>query len=405
MACEAATFGSPVILGGVVQSVEANLVTGYNNSVYVFRWSQPNVEVVNASFCNVTVQYTHPGENDRIFVEAWLPLPDKWNGMLQALGGGGWTAGRFYLTYQGMAGAMYDGYATVTTDAGVPSGNPLDWGLVSDGNTNVYALQTFGSMALGEEAAISKQLIASYYGHGPTYSYWNGCSQGGRQGLMIAQRFPDAYDGIIAAAPAIYFDRLVQSSGWPAFYMQQTKQYPYPCELNELTALAVTKCDALDGVEDGVIADTAACRAVFDPFAYVGSPVNCSDNESITSISYAAAAVANATWSGPWTSRGEFIYAGLSIGHPLGTSSQITCANGTCTYPTEGASQLGATQLVDLLFVSRNESAVKADYSWQEYDAVWRSFGQQYASLIRTDDADLRPFRDVGGKLMTFHGL
>ncbi|KAI8803689.1 Tannase/feruloyl esterase [Cladochytrium replicatum] len=393
--CLPGSFSMPTVLGCQFISLQASLVTEYTN--------YPDVYVFNATFCNVTVSYTHPGQDDRITIEAWLPELDKWNGRFQAQGGSGWSAGRTYLSYQGMAGAMGDGYATATTDAGVPSpdiaGNPGQWGLISNGNTNLFALQNFGSIAYGEEALIAKQLMKSYYGSGPIYSYWNGCSQGGRQGLMIAQRYPDAYDGIIAAAPAVYFDLQNQVTSWPGFYMQQTGQFPFPCELRELTNLAVKACDKLDGIEDGLIGDTVACAAVFNPFKKIGTSFNCTDTNTLKRISYAAAAVANASWSGPRSAEGQFSWFGPDIGHDLAAYTGVTCSNGTCAGP-----GYSVTTLVDYLTVSKDATNPKLSYTWKEYDHVWRSFSQQYASLIRSADADLRPFRDSGGKIITFHG-
>lgn len=105
--------------------------------------------MTNASFCNITVTYTHPGQNDHINVETWLPL-NNWNDRLQATGGGGWQAGRFALSPFFMAGAIGEGYAATTTDAGL-AGSPTTWALKSGGNVDLYALQNLGSRALYDQ--------------------------------------------------------------------------------------------------------------------------------------------------------------------------------------------------------------------------------------------------------------
>jgi pimeloyl-ACP methyl ester carboxylesterase len=121
-----------------------------------------------------------------------------------------------------MVGAVADGYATITTDAGLgTSDDPRDWALLSPGNVNPFNLQNLGSRSLGDEAVLGKAIIKSFYGKGPNYSYWNGCSQGGRQGLMLAQRYPDAYDGIAVGAPALYWTKLFATIQWPQQYMNQ----------------------------------------------------------------------------------------------------------------------------------------------------------------------------------------
>ncbi|KAJ2982192.1 hypothetical protein NUW58_g6495 [Xylaria curta] len=205
--CISNTFSGFSVFGAEVLSVDTNLVTNFSYPVLDgWRYSQPVVAVEDAAFCNITVTYTHPGQNDTINAEVWLPLEDSWNGRLQAIGGGGWVAGRFILTYAGMAGAIIDGYATASTDAGLGSdSSPANWGLTSPGNLNLVHLDNFGQRSLGDLAVIAKKVIQSYYGRSADYSYWNGCSNGGRQASILAQQYPDAYDGIIAAAPALYW--------------------------------------------------------------------------------------------------------------------------------------------------------------------------------------------------------
>jgi hypothetical protein len=113
--------------------------------------------------------------------------------------------------------------------------------------------------------------------------------------MMLAQRYPEAYDGIAASAPAFNFARLMPSIAWPQVMMNLIGQFPSVCEFNALTAGAIAACDSLDGVTDGLISDPAACS--FDPFTMVGKTVSC-DNKT-TIISNGAATIANLTWDGP----------------------------------------------------------------------------------------------------------
>jgi hypothetical protein len=151
--CSRGTFANMTLFGAEILSTSADLVAGYSYPILDgWRYSQPSVTVDNATFCNVTVTYTHPNQNDTINAEVWLPLEDTWNGRLQAIGGGGWVAGRFVLSYAGMAGAIVDGYATASTDASLPGdpSSPADWGLVSPGDLNLVDLDNFGQRSLGD---------------------------------------------------------------------------------------------------------------------------------------------------------------------------------------------------------------------------------------------------------------
>jgi hypothetical protein len=122
------------------------------------------VNFTSISFCNFSLSYTHPGENDTINVQAWLPT-DTWNGRMQNVGGGGWYAGMSGYAFLCMTGAIGDGYMTLTTDGGHSNGDPRDWALVSPGNINLYVLQDFASISLNDLAFIGKSLALSFYGN------------------------------------------------------------------------------------------------------------------------------------------------------------------------------------------------------------------------------------------------
>jgi len=161
MSCVPSTFGNIALFGGEIQAVGAAIVANHSVSVpSTLRFTQPSVEVRNASFCNITVTYTHPGQGDSIVVEAWLPPKDVWNGRLQAVGGGGFIAGRYSDFYKAMSGAIGDGYATMTTDAGLGGSlDPTSWALLSPGNVNLYYLQNLASVSLDD--AVSAITLSS----------------------------------------------------------------------------------------------------------------------------------------------------------------------------------------------------------------------------------------------------
>lgn len=400
--CVPSTF-SPSLFGGSILSLSASPIV--NASAYVpgeYRFTQPTVNLTDATYCNVTVTYTHPGQNDSIIVEAWLPIESpSWNGRLQAVGGAGWQAGRISIGYIAMQGAIADGYATITTDAGLGSAAVASlWALLSPGNVNLYALQNLASVSLNDEAIIGKSLIESFYGRKPAYSYWNGCSQGGRQGIMLAQRYPDAFDGIAVGAPGIYWSKLIPSIQWPQQVMNMLGNYPYPCELDAISAAATMVCDGLDGLVDGIVSDTETCLARFDPFALVGQPgLNCSDPG--TRISQTAAIIANATWHGMETAEGKPVWHGVSPSADVAGSVAVTnCSSGAC---------VGEPSIIGIewlrLFVAMDPDFDVGNLTHQEFDRLVHLGTQIYESIIDTDDPDLSAFRDAGGKMVSYHGL
>ncbi|KAF1811428.1 putative feruloyl esterase [Eremomyces bilateralis CBS 781.70] len=266
-ACSASLIPYPTLFGAEFLSLDANFVSNYTNNVHIGLYANHGgVNVENVDFCNVTASYTHPGVNDTIYIQVWMPS-DTWNGRPQAIGG---------------AVAVGEGYATVGTDAGLGSDvDPTNWGLLCEGNPNLHLLQNLASVSLNDVSVVAKSTVKSFYGQLPAYSYFSGCSQGGRQGLMLAQRYPDAYDGIAASAPAINWAEFFVSFLWPAFLMDLHGQYPPSCEIEALTGAAIASCDGEDGVIDGVITNPETCT--FDPTSLVGKWTGAKrvDNSSI----------------------------------------------------------------------------------------------------------------------------
>lgn len=229
---------------------------------------------------------------------------------------------------------------------------------------------------------------------------------------MLAQRYPDAYDGIAAAAPAFNWGQFIPGASWAQVMMEITGHFPPKCEINALTEAVIAACDPLDGVTDGLISDPAACS--FDPFSMVGKAVTCASTGEETTISHASAEIANLTWTGPRKPNGEFLWYGpdyqarLSASDsPTGTTSDLgyastTCSsNGTCVGAPTG---LGEAWLK--FFVQKDpEWNYTLIDSVDEYARLFHASVQQFDSIIGTSDADLSSYRDAGGKLITYHGL
>ena len=142
-----------------------------------------------------------------------LPMDGKWNGKLQSIGGGGYAG-----TVGPPAAAVQSGYVGITTDTG-HTGSDGTFGMKSPGVANKDLWVDFAYRSEHLMSVVGKQVAQAFYGKAPDLSYWNGCSTGGRQGLMMAQRFPEDYNGILAGAPAIHWDRFQAAQIWPQVAM------------------------------------------------------------------------------------------------------------------------------------------------------------------------------------------
>src|SRR5262249_31633632 len=154
-----------------------------------------------------------------------------WNGRLQSQGGGGYAGSVAAAT-----NAVLAGYVGITTDTG-HVGSDGSFGMLEAGRPNTALQIDFAYRSEHLMAVIGKQLTRAFYGRAPEFSYWNGCSTGGRQGLMMAQRYPDDYNGIVAGAPAIHWDRFQAAQIWPQVVMRLETGGPIPtAKLNLATA-------------------------------------------------------------------------------------------------------------------------------------------------------------------------
>lgn len=349
---------------------------------------------VTLNFCNVTINYGHEGWKDNVQVTVWLPL-EGWNGRLSGIGGSGLSS---LWTYNRFAPAVARGYAAVGTDAGHVR-NPLDatsWALDTAGNVNFFLLQNFFALSQSEAAVIAKNVITDLYGQGPRYSYWDGCSTGGRQGLMLAQRYPTAYDGILAGAPAINWATFVPAMYYPKFVMDQMSHPLSQCAFDAIRNATVEACDNLDGVLDGIISAPDKCD--FDPYSLVGKSFECSEKE--ITISTNDAAVVQKLWDGPRQTDGSFIWYGMSKGTQLRGLGNSPCTIGECaSVPFQIASDWIK------LFVLQDPKFDLSTLTPEGFDAVMNLSISAYRAIASTDNPDLHEFHQAGGKLLHWHGM
>ncbi|WP_353940352.1 tannase/feruloyl esterase family alpha/beta hydrolase [Streptomyces sp. HUAS MG91] len=338
--------------------------------------------------CQVTITLGHVGAEDHAKVQVWLP-EHGWNGRFQGLGGSAYAAGDYG---SGLAAAVKSGYATATTDAGVGSYLDVSWALDGRGEVDRTLLKNFASRSVHEAAVVAKQVIGDVYGRSASYSYFNGCSTGGRQGYAEAQSHPGDYDGILADAPGINWDEFEVATAWPQVVMNEEHSYPSACELTLATQSAVKACDTLDGAADGIIGDPAACH--YDPRRLIGTTLEC-DGKKVT-FSAADAAVVRKIWEGPRSTSGQKLWYGPSIGSDLTVlaASDGVSVGSPFPVPSEWIST----------FVKKQSDYNVATASYSEFQKLFRQSQAEYDKVIGTDDPDLSGFRKSGGKLLTWQG-
>ncbi|KAM0132016.1 hypothetical protein ACHAO1_006985 [Botrytis cinerea] len=400
--CNISTIPYPDLPGASFLSGTAIPVLNYTATVAPLNQAS-TVNITSLDFCNVTLTYTHPGQNDTINVKIYLPSSSSsWNGRFMGTGGSGFDTGGLD-SY--MMTPVSEGYVAAGTDGGHYVDNnqsafyATNWAQVSPGNVNLYLLQDFASVSLNEMTMIGKSVVASYYGRNADYSYWNGCSTGGRQGYMMAQRYPEGYDGILAGAPGINWANFLPSLYWPQFIMNQLGVYPSSCEIDAITAAGTEACDGLDGVTDGIVSAPELCT--FQANSTVGRNVSCSDGSNLI-ISSAAAQVAQAAWDGPTTEDGQSLWYGFNPSTPLTLGNAITF----CTDGNKNCIPFPVPFTVDWinLFVVKNASFPLSNITQKDFARITHSSIQQYASIIGTADPDLSAFKEAGGKLLSWHG-
>lgn len=265
-------------------------------------FSSRGYTVDDVSFCRVAGT-SRPEAGSEIRFEVWLPAADAWNGRFQGIGSGG-SAGA--IRYPQLAAAVRNGYAAVATDNGHTSDSGFDgsWSL-----GHPVRLVDFGYRAQHEATVAGKAVTGAYYGREADYAYFVGCSQGGHHALMEAQRYPDDYDGIVAGAPANYWIGLMTGELWAGLATTKDPAQDLPREKLPLLGAAVLEaCDAIDGLEDGLIGDPRACD--FDP-----GVLECAGADGADCLTAGQVAAARAIYGGPVRpSTGEQLFPGYPLG-------------------------------------------------------------------------------------------
>lgn len=325
------------------------------------------------AFCRVEALLT-PSSDSHIRIEVWLPAAG-WNGKFQAVGNGAFNGA---IAYPAMRDALARGYATASTDTGHEGGS------ASFALGHPEKVRDFGWRAVHEMTVAAKQFVEAHYRTAPRFSYWNGCSAGGRQALKEAQRFPTDYDGIIAGAPGLDWTGRASLAAHVAQLLERDEAARLPRAKAELLHSAVmAACDARDGVTDGVLEDPKACT--FDPGTLV-----CKGTDDATCLTPAQVSTARLMYASQRNTRTQREVTGLERGSELGWTD------------------LGWTASARQTALDQFRFIVFQDPSW-----TLARFSLA-TDLARAEDADddtlnaldpnIGPFLNRGGKLLQYHG-
>jgi feruloyl esterase len=332
------------------------------------------------AFCRV-VAVTKPA----VRFEVWLPR-DGWTGRFQGVGNGA-NAGS--ISYGALAAALKRGYAAASTDTGHATSNARDgsWAL---GHPELVA--DFGHRALHVTTENAKHLTAAFYGRAAERSYYVGCSTGGRQGLMEAQRYPDDYDGIVAGAPAANWTRF-QAGGhlWVVLALNKDPESYVPASKLPLINDAVNAaCDARDGVADGVLDDPRTCR--FDPGTLTcrqgQDPVSCLTDKQVKAV--------RDVWSGPHNKAGLVYPPYMRGAEAEGGWASYTTGKGPLT-----GNHWEQAENVFKYMIFENPAW---DFRTFDYDRDVAFVDAKLASTMNAFDPDLAGLQRRGAKMILYHG-
>jgi feruloyl esterase len=311
-----------------------------------------------------------------IKIELWLPQ-SGWNRKFQAVGNGGWAG---TIPYAAIAAAMASGYAAAGTDTG-HTGNNADFALGHPEKVIDLAYRSIHEMAVQ-----SKVLVAEHYGNSAQYSYYNGCSQGGRQGLAAAQRYPEDFNGIIAGASAIDQMRMHGARVALSLLVNKDPEGVIPRSKYSMINTAVLKaCDALDGVKDDVLEDPMKCK--FD-YAKLLCRAGYDSPDCLTKGQVESAKQMTSPVKDPKT--GKTLFKGFLVpGSELG-------------WATLGGPQplgLSLSGMQNIVFGNKSW-----DYHTMELAADIDRAAKSDNGATATNNANLKPFFNRGGKLLMYHG-
>ncbi len=335
------------------------------------------------AFCRVVAEAKPTADSD-IKLEVWLPA-SGWNRKLQGIGNGGFAG---LIDSMQLGVAVKHGYAATATDTG-HAGSPIDaaWAL-----GHPEKVIDFGHRGIHEMTRVAKAVVQAYYSKAPQRSYFAGCSDGGREALMEAQRYPDDYDGILAGAPANNWTPLLTTAAYDTQALtSDPANFIPPAKIPTIAAAVNAACDQLDGVRDGILNDPRQCH--FDP-----ATIQCKAEESDKCLTAAQVVTLKKLYTGTPDSSGQIVFPGYLPGAEEGGGGWGLWITGPAPAKSLMAA-FGSGFFSDFVYE-------KPDWDFKTFnvDAGLKAATGKTAEGLNATNADLKAFKARGGKLIIYHG-
>jgi feruloyl esterase len=310
-------------------------------------------------------------------------LPAQWNGKVLGIGGGGWAGN---VTLQAASDGLSKGYATMQTDGGNAGTDVWNNGWVAERPESAI---DFSHRAIHTMTEAGKAVAASFYGQPHSRAYYNGCSTGGRMGLMEAQRYPNDYDAIIAGAPvytlqtqtsAVFRNQAFAANGAAGAFTAE--------DLTLVQTSVLAQCDARDGLADGIVNDPASCN-------WQPSSLQCTGAKNASCLSAGQVTALQSVYDGRRAADGSYAMLPLRRGGEASWSFFVG-TNGSGADPSRGGGLGGLYPIANPGVAWDMLGMTEADYL--------RVRSSPFAALYEAKNPDLSAFFARGGKLMLWHG-
>jgi feruloyl esterase len=342
----------------------------------------PAAGAIPAAYCRIEAT-SRPSRDSDIHFEVWIPAGDAWNGKFEQVGNGGFAGA---IPAASMAAAVARGYAVAGTDDGHRSADMTDaaWALGHDEKVRDY-----GWRAIRETTLAAKQLLRQFKGRTQTKSYFVGCSDGGREALMMAQRFPTSFDGIVAGAPAWTMTRLLTGGAVRGARINASEGHLPPEALALLQGFVLRSCAG----GAGYLEDPRNCKPDLDA-------LKCGARDSNDCLTDPQLAAARAIYQDQIDPAGGGLLYGVLPGAEAAKGSWDAWLTGTRVGEPSIGLRFTGNYLANMVMQDPHVDAASATASVADLARGERHF----APLMDAADPDLRAFKSHGGRLLQYHG-